>query len=274
MYYLFGNQTNSTPLNLLWTPFLQNFMKPIIYVSIFIYAALVSMVWLLPLPFSASAPQSIWTNIAFSLTTSASPYASLVIFTAMALYYTFGKKPYKEKIKKFIVSLLALIIVFGIAAWLNENYIKPSYKFPRPSHQYMLLTSHSTASIDSLYTLNKDARKQFFGKNMRENTALFKQVDPKIQSHWIDEAGFSFPSGHTFNAFLLAMVLGYAIHNNNYVSKWKNLFVIPFIWALLVALSRVAIGAHTALDVSGGAAMGILLGLSLLYNHKTRSFLT
>lgn len=249
-------------------------MKSVIYVSVFIYAALVAIVWFLPLPFSANAPQSAWTNIAYALTTSASPYASLVIFISMSVYYTFARDTHLEKIKKFIASLFSLVIVFGIAAWLNENYIKPLYKFPRPSHQYILYASKTSTSLDSVYELDKDQRKLFFQKKITDNPNQFKQIDAKIRSHWIDEAGLSFPSGHSFNAFLVAMIFGYAIYNNNPGSSWKNLFLIPFIWALMVAVSRVAIGAHTALDVSGGAAMGILLGLSLLYHHKTRSFLT
>jgi phosphatidylglycerophosphatase B len=252
----------------------QIIMKSIIYISIIVYAVLVTLVWLLPLPFSASSPNSIRTNISYAFTTSAGPYASLVILIGTAFCYTIGEAPIKEKIKKFVVSLLSLIVVFGIAAWLNENYTKPLYKFPRPSHQYILLTSKASTSIDSLYKLNKKERSNFFHKKITENRGLFKQVDTKIQSHWIEEAGFSFPSGHSFNAFLLAMIIGYAIYNNKFSPGLKKLYFIPFIWALLVAASRVAMGAHTALDVSGGSAMGILLGLSLLLNHKTRSLLT
>lgn len=249
-------------------------MKSIIVGSVFIYSLLVAIVWLLPLPFSANAPQSTWANIAYAFTISAGPNATFVILVGMSVYYAFGKQNYKDKIRKFILSLLSLIIVFAIAAWLNENYIKALYKFPRPSHQYILVASKTSTPLDSVYELNKNQRKLFFKKKITENPDQFMQIDAKIRSHWVEEAGFSFPSGHSFNAFLLAMIFGYAIYNNNPRSPWKNLFVIPFIWALMVAVSRVAIGAHTALDVSGGAAMGILLGLSLLYHHKTRGFLT
>jgi phosphatidylglycerophosphatase B len=232
------------------------------------------MVGLLPLPFSANAPQNIWTNIAYAFTTSASPYSSMVIFIGMSVYYSFRRNTPIDKIKKFTSSLFCLVIVFGIAAWLNENYIKSLYKFPRPSHQYILFASKTSTPLDSVYALDKNQRTLFFQKKITDNPNQFKQIDAKIRSHWVQEAGLSFPSGHSFNAFLVAMIFGYAIYNNNQSSHWKNLFLIPFIWALMVAVSRVAIGAHTALDVSGGAAMGILLGLSLLYHYKTRSFLT
>jgi phosphatidylglycerophosphatase B len=249
-------------------------MKPILYASLFTYALLVLLVWLFPLSFSASTPHSIWTNIAYAFTTSAGPYATFIILIAMALYYTNGEEGYQKKIKKFTVSLLALIMVFGIAAWLNENFTKKILKLPRPSHQYILLTSNSSTPIDSLYQLSKEARKKFFRKKITGNPGLFKQTDPKVLSHWVHEAGFSFPSGHSFNAFLLAMIFGCAIYSNNSTSPWKNLFLLPFIWALFVAISRVAMGAHTAADVSAGAGMGILLGLTLLYYSKFRRLLT
>ncbi len=92
--------------------------------------------------------------------------------------------------------------------------------------------------------------------------------------HWVQESGFSFPSGHSFNAFLLAMVLAYGIYHNQFRAQWRKLFVLPFIWALAVAVSRVAIGVHTPLDVSTGAAMGIGLGILLLYIDFTRHWLT
>jgi len=102
----------------------------------------------------------------------------------------------------------------------------------------------------------------------------FKQIDPGILNHWIDEAGFSFPSGHTFNAFLFAMILAYAIYFNRSKPQWRHLFFIPFLWALGVAVSRVALGAHTALDVTAGAGLGIITGTVFLYIDKTRHWLT
>jgi len=42
----------------------------------------------------------------------------------------------------------------------------------------------------------------------------------------------------------------------------------------LVAVSRVAIGAHSALDVSFGAALGLLIGQLFLYIDYSRAIIT
>jgi phosphatidylglycerophosphatase B len=138
----------------------------------------------------------------------------------------------------------------------------------------MLNKAGLSTVIDSLYQLDKQARKEFFDQLIKTHPAQFSEIAPKIQKHWIEEAGFSFPSGHSFNAFLFAMILSYAIYFNRSFPKLRNLFFIPFLWALLVALSRVAIGAHSAFDVCAGASLGVTLGFLFLYIDKTRHWLT
>ena len=171
-------------------------------------------------------------------------------------------------------SVLSLILFFGTLAFINERYTKPILKSQRPSHLYMLKQTGLSNSIDSLYTLNKKDREQFFADLIKNNPMQFEAIDPKIQEHWVEEAGFSFPSGHSFNAFLFAMILSYAIHVNQFRPGWRKLFFVPFVWAFLVAVSRVALGAHSAKDVCAGAALGIVVGTLFLYMDITRHWLT
>jgi phosphatidylglycerophosphatase B len=138
----------------------------------------------------------------------------------------------------------------------------------------MLKHTGQEKALDSLYQLSKKERREYFSRLVQNNAAVFGDIDASIRQHWIDEAGFSFPSGHTFNAFLFAMIIAYAIYYNRSRPALRKLFVLPFIWALGVGLSRVAVGAHSALDVSAGAAMGILVGTLFLYIDLTRHWLT
>jgi len=138
----------------------------------------------------------------------------------------------------------------------------------------MLQQTQQLKNIDSLYQLSKAQRHDFFDNLIKNNPASFKSIDPDILNHWIDEAGFSFPSGHSYNAFLFAMILAYATLHNRSRPGLRGLFFVPFVWAFLVALSRVAVGAHSALDVSAGATLGVLTGALFLYIEITRHWLT
>lgn len=199
---------------------------------------------------------------------------TIILLLLTGFSYTLGEKLFKEKTIVFFKSVFGLLFIFGLFAFVNENYTKPILKRHRPSHEYILLQENISNQIDSLYKLSKAERSGFFDILIKSDTQNFKHIDPLILKHWIQESGFSFPSGHSFNAFLLAMVLAYGIYHNQHKPKWKSLFVLPFIWALAVGVSRVAIGVHTPLDVSTGAAMGVCIGSILLYIDITRHWLT
>jgi membrane-associated phospholipid phosphatase len=63
----------------------------------------------------------------------------------------------------------------------------------------------------------------------------------------------SFPSGHTLEAF--AVVVAFSI----LVPK-RKLFIPLFIWASVVAYSRMALGVHYPSDVLGGMIVGSFIG--------------
>jgi membrane-associated phospholipid phosphatase len=68
------------------------------------------------------------------------------------------------------------------------------------------------------------------------------------------EAYFSFPSAHSVTAFALAFGVA---------AIWPRLTVPMFIYALLIAASRLALLAHHPSDVVGGAVIGLLGALAM-----------
>ncbi|HLC59089.1 MAG TPA: phosphatase PAP2 family protein [archaeon] len=71
---------------------------------------------------------------------------------------------------------------------------------------------------------------------------------------------YSFPSGHASIIFAFATVI--ILYEKKYRSY---LWAIPL--ALLVGLSRIALGYHTPIDVLGGAFVGMLIGI-LVYRFE------
>lgn len=248
--------------------------KPIFFTGLITWIVLTAIVTLVSIPFTACTPDNVWCSIAYGFTSSGGPTGFFVMLVITSVCYATSAATWREKAFKFLRSLIMLVAVFGILAFVNERYTKPVLKLQRPSHVFMLDKTGLAQKIDSLYQLDKKTRGQFFDQLIKDNPAVFRDIDTDILAHWVEEAGFSFPSGHTFNAFLFAMILSYAILFNRSYPALRKLYFLPFVWALLVGISRVAMGAHTALDVSAGAALGIFFGALFLYIDNTRYWLT
>jgi membrane-associated phospholipid phosphatase len=92
------------------------------------------------------------------------------------------------------------------------------------------------------------------------------QVDARVMK-WSSGGSFSFPSGHTTEAFASAAALSILY------PYWK--VIVPvFIWACLIGLSRMLLGVHFPFDVLGGMALGITTSyfLHLVFKRRTIVF--
>jgi membrane-associated phospholipid phosphatase len=100
-------------------------------------------------------------------------------------------------------------------------------------------------------------------KNLITRDRPFKTY-PEIEK--LSEAGSSsFPSGHTLEAFAMAVALS--------VTFRQRRIIIPiFTWAILVAYTRMALGVHYPSDVVAGLITGSLIGwlIPRLFQTKTR----
>lgn len=248
-------------------------LKPVIYSAIISYLLLLVIVWLLPVGFNACAKDSLACRIAYWLTESAGKYGTIIIIALTSYFYTVSLNRKRDKLVTFFLSFIALAVFLSVFAFTNEHGTKKLIQTPRPSHLYMLEQTGQQVLLDSLYNLSKDERQQAFTQIIQNNLKTFSRIDARVLQHWSEESGFSFPSGHSFNAFVLASVLAFSIRHIRSRSGLNKFYFLPFLWAVAVAVSRVAIGAHSALDVTVGGLLGLMVGIIFLYFDATRKLI-
>ena len=86
---------------------------------------------------------------------------------------------------------------------------------------------------------------------------------------WLTTAGgWSFPSGHTLNAVVLAGLLAWLVGRR--LNGWRRVSFcgVAVLWAVLVGLSRVYLGVHYPSDVLASLAVGGLCLLAALGAHR------
>jgi phosphatidylglycerophosphatase B len=193
-------------------------------------------------------------------TESAGRTGTVIILLIAGVLYAVSAGTWLGRIKAFFSIFILLGIVLWVFSYLNEHVLKPAIGRFRPSHTFIIDQTRSTAKLDSLYRLPEADRRKFFRELIASDTVSFKDIDTLILDHWVAEVGYSFPSGHSFNAFLLGTFLAFGLFH----TRWRWLACVPLAWASLVALSRVALGVHSALDVSIGAAIGMIIAYTLL----------
>jgi phosphatidylglycerophosphatase B len=170
---------------------------------------------------------------------------------------------WKRRGAELLVIVLALAILFGGAAYLNEYVVKPFFAVPRPDIVELAAMPPEAPvlkmSAEQFYALPTKALRREYLK-----TVLTPDVPPamsaRIRGHWIVETGYSFPSGHSFSAMMFAIFfLALGLRYCSTPRLWA--FYVLVAWAVAVCYSRPILRLHSPLDICVGAAEGMVGGV-------------
>ena len=88
---------------------------------------------------------------------------------------------------------------------------------------------------------------------------IFHRPRPIFENPLVSLASYSFPSGHTMGSTLLAGSLAFILATSLKAWRWRVLSIFSaFLFVLLIALTRIYLGAHYLSDVLGAMAAGLL----------------
>jgi phosphatidylglycerophosphatase B len=160
------------------------------------------------------------------------------------------------------VVIVAMLVILAGNALVNEHIVKPALGVARPNIVSLAengVLGPGISDGDAFYALgDKDERREFLSGRL--TPASTPDLSDLVRDHWIHEAGYAFPSGHTMTALAFASLwAGLALL---WMSGWRlivTLVALP-IWAIAVAWSRLLLEIHTTADVVVGALVGAALG--------------
>ena len=230
-----------------------------ILASLAAWLLLLLVLFTLPVAFSGYQQGDWDTSSWYFLSQSGGVYGTTLLVLVLCGAFASIRSGQKKKLIAFVGSFSFFTLVLGGVAFTNEYGLKPLLHQPRPSHLYLLQPARQdTTLIPQFYRNTVEQRRAYLLHFIQSHPDKVKAISPAVLNHWVMEAGYSFPSGHAQNAFLLATILVFWLVRALPPHKYYWLAV-PLTWAVLVSLSRVALGVHAETDVAAGAAAGLLL---------------
>jgi len=186
----------------------------------------------------------------------------VVLLAALAIWVTDRGTERPRRRRESLAMLGLVAVALPSAALLNEYVLKRLVAEPRPSLLRMMEAGF-IPDPSAFDRLDEDGRREFLtsrlgGEAMPEAAAALS-VSPVVLQHWIHQTGYTFPSGHALNAFLVAVLfLGGALANPT--PRRRGLAGALLGWAVAIALTRVLLLVHRPVDVTAGALLGAVLG--------------
>ena len=162
------------------------------------------------------------------------------------------------------VIVLIVLICTGGGALINEHVLKVRLKIPRPNIIWLAGDAGEgplKMSTEEFYgSGDKEFRSEILNHVLRQKPAPVL-LSSSIENHWIEETGYSLPSGHSFSAmFLATFFLFSGVICTTTKRFWLLYTLLP--WALAVCYARPILRVHTPLDITIGGLQGVVVGFS------------
>jgi phosphatidylglycerophosphatase B len=189
--------------------------------------------------------------------------APVIAVLALALLVSrHGIDSTRKKQEIVVVVLTASILASG-GALANEYFIKTGFQVPRPNIVWLAGENGSGPlgmTAEEFYSVGGPEARSTSLATVLQQQSRPVHLTPSIEAHWIEETGFSLPSGHAFSAMFFATFL-ILLGATFLTARRFWLLYSLLLWALAVCYSRPLLGVHTAVDVMIGASQGIVIGV-------------
>ncbi len=129
---------------------------------------------------------------------------------------------------------------------------------------YLFLKNKKYAHLMTINIINVVLLNQILKNIFRRTRPLFINI--------IEEAGYSFPSGHAMASFGFYGFIIFLIHRSNMSNRYKIILTIMLtILIILVGISRIYLGVHFFSDIVGGYVVSAIY--LLIYTHFVKKYL-
>jgi phosphatidylglycerophosphatase B len=110
------------------------------------------------------------------------------------------------------------------------------------------------------YALGDKAVRSHYLDQVLDTPSASLDLSPAVRDHWIEETGYSFPSGHSLSSMLVTTTF-LALALLLLPSSRRHWVYILLPWALGVCYSRAILRVHAPFDIVSGAVVGMVLGV-------------
>lgn len=221
--------------------------------------------WLL-LPSSALLPPLDLTGLVALVALAASDSAQrrgmpFIVVAYIALIVSREGIDARQRLRETGAMVFALLLFLGGGAELNEHVVKPYFASPRPDIVEMADRGVLPISPQRFYEIGgKGDRRRYLSGVLDDGRRVELRLSPSVRAHWLEETGYSFPSGHSTASMLVATF--FLCVGSVTLRGRRALALLPLLpWALMVCFARPVLRVHRPIDITLGAIQGTLFGM-------------